>query len=142
MAREMRATWMPIEGLTASPAPVAGRVSGQGHTATVQTNRSDAAKRSWIPSLDHMPPLIQFALHAMQWVRSRSASGTKQGAQLRLVGQLNLGAKRHVSVVEIGGLQFLVGGGSEHVTVIVPIAAAAVSQPNSHAKDEVQEQRP
>jgi flagellar biogenesis protein FliO len=141
MGSEMRATWMPIERLTASPAPVAGRVSGQGHTATVQTSCPGAAKRGWIPPLDRMPPLVQFALHATLWFRSRFTSATKPSAQLRLVGQLNLGAKRHVSVVEIGGQRFLVGGGSEHVTVIVPIPAV-VSEPSSHATDQVQEQRP
>jgi flagellar biogenesis protein FliO len=42
------------------------------------------------------------------------------------VAQLSLGSKRHVSVVEVGGLQFLVGGGAENVTVIVPITSQAV----------------
>jgi flagellar biogenesis protein FliO len=41
---------------------------------------------------------------------------------LRLVAQLSLGGKRYVSVVEVGGMQFLVGGGAENVTVIIPIA--------------------
>ncbi len=81
--------------------------------------------RRWLPPAERMPPIVQFALHVVQWCRSRGNAGRKNDAPLRLVGQLALGAKRHLALVEVGGAQFLVGGGAEHVTVIVPVPRAA-----------------
>lgn len=94
--------------------------------ATTEAHRPLAAggKRNWMPPADRMPPIVQFALHAARWFKTKVVSGTKEGAQLRLVGQLALGAKRHLALVEVGGVRFLVGGGAEHVTVIVPVPAA------------------
>lgn len=82
----------------------------------------------WIPSLERTPPLVQFMVRVTRWFQARSRSGVTQTPQLRLVGQLALGAKRHLSLVEVGGVQFLIGGGVEHVTVIVPVPTADLRQ--------------
>ena len=79
--------------------------------------------RSWMPSVQQMPPIAQFILRIVQWCKSKCVAGRKENAPLRLIGQLPLGAKRHLALVEVGGVQFLVGGGAEHVTVIVPVPA-------------------
>lgn len=125
MAREMVAMWRTAEGLVGVPGNVLGQVSdpmtSRGNSTAGEEAGSKPGRRSWIPPLDRMPPLVQFALHALHWFRAKCVPGTKQDAQLRLVGQLALGAKRHLSLVEAGGYRFLVGGGTEHVTVIVPI---------------------
>ncbi len=80
-------------------------------------------QKSWIPPVEQMPPIAQCAVRLVQWCQSKRRTGRKEGATLRLVGQLALGAKRHLALVEVGGMQFLVGGGAEHVTVIVPVPA-------------------
>ncbi len=82
--------------------------------------------RSWIPPIDRMPPIVQFVLRVAEWCKGKWTPAAKPATQLRLIGQLALGAKRHVSVVEVNGLQFLVGGGAEHVTVIVPLQPVSV----------------
>jgi hypothetical protein len=92
-----------------------------------ESAQSKQGWKSWIPSLERTPPLVQFIVRGAQWLKAKFRSGVPQTAQLRLVGQLALGAKRHLSLVEVGGLQFLVGGGVEHVTVIVPIPTAGLS---------------
>ncbi len=122
--------WMPAVDL----AGVKGGAVNQVSDAASNCENVTLARRGqtiprwqrWMPSLTSMPPLVQFVLHAAQWCRAKCVPGAKQGAQLRLVGQLTLGAKRHLSLVEVGGVQFLVGGGTEHVTVIVPISTPTV----------------
>ncbi|MGC1781827.1 MAG: flagellar biosynthetic protein FliO [Acidobacteriaceae bacterium] len=88
---------------------------------------SKRKERSWIPPAEGLPPIVQAAIHLTQWFRSKCLTSRKENAQLRLVGQLALGAKRHISVVEVSGVRFLVGGGADNVTVIVPIATAAAA---------------
>ncbi|MGO8720108.1 MAG: flagellar biosynthetic protein FliO [Acidobacteriaceae bacterium] len=129
MGTEAGAMWMPAEGLMGASGQLSEQVSTQAFMQENSAMTGPASlprRRSWIPLLDRMPPLVQFVLHAAQWCRAKCVPGAKQGAQLRLVGQLALGAKRHLSLVEVGGYRFLVGGGTEHVTVIVPIPAEAL----------------
>jgi len=95
----------------------------------VETAVATAAKRrSWVPPVERMPPAIQFVLRLANWFRTRFAPAEKGKAPLRIVGQLPLGGKRHLALVEVGDLRFLVGGGAENVTVIVPVAANANNQ--------------
>ncbi|MGH9616276.1 MAG: flagellar biosynthetic protein FliO [Acidobacteriaceae bacterium] len=128
------AMWRTAEGLAGLPGQTLG---GGFHSAPGPVNSTiedDAGQKSrgraWIPALDKMPPIVQFGAHAAQWLRAKCVFGTKQGTHLRLVGQLALGAKRHLSLVEVGGTQFLVGGGAENVTVIVPIASTTALNGN------------
>ncbi|HVC91225.1 MAG TPA: flagellar biosynthetic protein FliO [Acidobacteriaceae bacterium] len=125
MARKTVAMWMPVDGLAGVAGETLGQVSDpishREDATNVKPGPARLRRRIWMPALDGMPPIVLFVLRAAQWFRAKCFSGAKQGAQLRLVGQLTLGAKRHLSLVEVGGLQFLVGGGTEHVTVIVPI---------------------
>lgn len=78
--------------------------------------------------MEQMPPIVQFFLNAGRWWRTKCAAGRKEGTPLRLVGQLALGAKRHLALVEVDGAQFLVGGGAEQITVIVPVREAPNGQ--------------
>ena len=125
MAREMVAMWRTAEGMVDMPGSVSAQLQAQPacfeNSRTREEASSTPGRRSWIPPLDRMPPLIQFVLHAAHWFRAKCVPGAKPGTQLRLVGQLALGAKRHLSLVEAGGCRFLVGGGIDNVTVIVPI---------------------
>jgi len=128
MAREMVAMWRTASGLVGVP----GQVSPQdcdatwnpGDATTPESARSKSGWRGWIPSLERTPPLVQFIVRAVQWFKVKCRSSATPTPQLRLVGQLALGAKRHLSLVEVDGVQFLVGGGVEHVTVIVPVPTA------------------
>lgn len=132
MAREMVAMWRMANGLVGVP----GQVSRQASDATWNSTearvresaRSKSAWHSWVPSLERTPPLMQFIVRLARWVKTKCNSGVTQTPQLRLVGQLALGAKRHLSLVEVGGVQFLVGGGAEHITVIVPVLTADLCQ--------------
>lgn len=100
-------------------------LSGLEQTASTEISFSNKAERSWIPPVEQMPPIVQFAIRTVRWCRAKCTAGRKEVAPLLLVGQLALGAKRHLSLVEVNGMQFLVGGGTDHVTVIVPVPAKA-----------------
>jgi len=128
MAREMVAMWRTASGLVGVPGqmshPASDAMWNPGDATTPESARSKSGWRGWIPSLERTPPLVQFMVRLARWLQAKCHSGVAQTPQLRLVGQLALGAKRHLSLVEVGGMQFLVGGGVEHVTVIVPIPTA------------------
>ncbi|HZC43666.1 MAG TPA: flagellar biosynthetic protein FliO [Acidobacteriaceae bacterium] len=81
-----------------------------------------------MPTLERTPPLVQFFVRMVRWLKTKYSSGVSQTPPLHVVGQISLGAKRHLSLVEVGGVQFLVGGGVEHVTVIVPVSTSDPGQ--------------
>jgi Flagellar biosynthesis protein, FliO len=131
MAREMVAMWRNASALVGLPGQMSHQVSDtawnpEGATTPESTSLKEGWK-SWIPTLERTPPLVQFVVRLVRWFQAKFRSGVAQTPQLRLVGQLALGAKRHLSLVEVGGAQFLVGGGVENVTVIVPIPAAGIT---------------
>lgn len=115
MTQEIAAT-LPSEDLSAI------RVS---ESLTAQERVSSKAGARWIPPVERMPPIVQFAVKLAGWCRAKCKTDRKAEAPLRMIGQLPLGGKRHLALVEAGGMQFLVGGGAEHVTVIVPVGATA-----------------
>lgn len=132
MATEMAAMWRTAKGLVGVPGPMSHQVPNEkwshADERTPNSAESKTGWRNWIPALDRTPPLLQFFVRLTRVLKAKCQSGATQVPPLRLVGQLALGAKRHLSLVEVGGVQFLVGGGVEHVTVIVPIPGAG---PNS-----------
>ena len=79
----------------------------------------------------------QFVLHAIAWCKGKLTSGASEPATLRLVSRLALGGKRSLSLVEADGVRFLVGGGADSVTIIVPVIPAAfiVGENLAHADD-------
>lgn len=124
--------WRTAKGLAGVPGqmshPASDAMWNPADARARESSRSKSAWRSWIPSLERTPPLVQFLVRLARWVKAKCQSGATQAPQLRLVGQLALGAKRHLSLVEVGGVQFLVGGGVEHITVIVPVSMADLRQ--------------
>lgn len=76
-----------------------------------------------------LPPIMQFVMHAIAWCRTKLKGGVSVASPLRLVSQLPLGGKRSLALIEADGLRFLIGGGADSVTVIVPVSGTAfVSQ--------------
>ncbi len=128
MDGEMVAMWRTANGLVGVPGQMSHPASdakwNPSDARVRESSRTKSGWRSWIPTLERMPPLVQFIARAMQWFKVKCHPTATPTPQLRLVGQLALGSKRHLSLVEVGGMQFLVGGGVEHVTVIVPISKA------------------
>lgn len=59
---------------------------------------------------------------AWRWIQARKAvrSSTRR---LRVTETVSLGEKRFVAVVQIDGLQFLLGGGPTNVTLLAQLAA-------------------
>ncbi len=131
MTREGVAMWRNASGLVAVPGQMSHQVPDTAwNPEGAITPESASAKqgwKNWIPTLERTPPLVQFMVRLLRWFQAKFRSGVAQAPQLRLVGQLALGAKRHLSLVEVGGVQFLVGGGVENVTVIVPIPTAVIT---------------
>jgi flagellar biogenesis protein FliO len=84
---------------------------------------AQAISKTWTSTdrLPGMPPIVQFVLGAVAWCRTKLTAGASAATPLRLVNQLALGGKRSLSLVEVDGVHFLVGGGAESVTVIVPV---------------------
>ena len=72
-----------------------------------------------------MPPIVQFVLHAIAWCRGKMAGMASSASPLRLVSHLALGGKKSLALVEADGVRFLVGGGADSVTVIVPVMQPA-----------------
>ncbi len=72
-------------------------------------------------SVSGLPPIAQFVLHAIAWCRTKLTAGAAEASPLRLIKQLPLGGKRSLSLVEADGVRFLVGGGPDSVTIIVPV---------------------
>lgn len=138
MAREMVATWRTANGGAGAPGvmahPVSDAVWNQAGDTTSVSGGSKSGWRRWIPTLERTPPLVQFFVRVARWCKAKCQSEAARAPQLRLIGQLALGAKRHLSLVEVGGVQFLVGGGVEHVTVIVPIPTAGLN-PTENLQD-------
>lgn len=136
MAREMVAMWRNASGRAEMPGQMPHQVPDTAWNPdgaiTPESTPSKQGWRSWIPTLERTPPLVQFVVRATRWLQAKFRSGVAQTPQLRLVGQLALGAKRHLSLVEVGGAQFLVGGGVEHVTVIVPVSTAGITATENH----------
>ncbi len=60
--------------------------------------------------------------------RSRSWTGTRPTAEMKLVETLQLGAKRQLMLVVCHGQHYLVGGGPESVDSIVPLNQPGSSQ--------------
>ncbi|MES2220988.1 MAG: flagellar biosynthetic protein FliO [Acidobacteriota bacterium] len=137
MAREMAAMWRRANGLVRVPGQLSHQASDpMWNPADVGTGNSDRCTsgwRNWIPALDRTPPLWQFFVRLLRWWKTTFHAGAAPSTQLRLVGQLALGAKRHLSLVEVGGAQFLVGGGVEDISVIVPVPAPKLSENLSDA---------
>jgi hypothetical protein len=135
MAREMIAMWRTANGLVGVPGQMSHQTSdATWNPADTRARGSAGSKsnwRSWIPNLERTPPLLQFMVRLGRWIKARCQSAVPQTPQLRLVGQLALGTKRHLSLVEVGGIQFLVGGGVDHVTVIVPISTSGTALPEN-----------
>ena len=134
MAREMVAMWRTANGLVGVPGQMSHQTSdamwNSADTAERESAQAHSGWRSWIPNLERTPPLVQFMVRLSRWIQAKCHSEAMQTPQLRLVGQLALGAKRHLSLVEVGGVQFLVGGGVEHITVIVPISGGTTPTDN------------
>lgn len=128
MDGEMVAMWRTANGLVGVPGqmshPASDATWNPSDARARESSRPISTWRRWVPSLERTPPLLQFIVRVMQWVNVKCHPTATPAPQLRLVGQLALGAKRHLSLVEVGGAQFLVGGGVDHVTVIVPIPTA------------------
>ncbi len=118
MAREITATLSTEDFLSAS---------GLDGSTRARNPFSKQKRRSWMPPVERMPPIVQFVQHVVQRWRSK-CTARKEKTPLHLVGQLALGAKRHLALVDVGGVQFLVGGGTENVTVIVPVPVKAAVQ--------------
>ena len=138
MAREMVAMWRTASGLVGIPGQMPHQTSdtvwNPECTMAPEAASPKQVWKNWIPSLERIPPLLQFVVRCSRWLKAKFSGTVSETPQIRLVGQLALGAKRHLSLVEVGGLQFLVGGGVEHVTVIVPIASAGSTENSQSAE--------
>lgn len=88
---------------------------------TGRGDRHMAEARGFWPAEDRLPTVVRFALQVGRWIRSRCIAKTDKPAPLRMIGQMSLGGKRHLALVEVEGTRFLVGGGSENVTAIVAV---------------------
>ncbi len=122
MEQALPKTWTP-RGLHSDPNAAAEPVASQ--TTTSRGVRAFFSAR--IESIaagdpSGMPPVVQFAMHAIAWTRAKVKGATREVSPLRLVSQLPLGGKRSLSLVEADGLRFLVGGGADSVTIIVPVS--------------------
>ena len=79
MAREMVAMWRTANGLVGVP----GQVSHPGvrcdvepaDETTPESARSRSGWRSWMPSLERTPPLVQFIVRLARWLKTKCQAG-------------------------------------------------------------------
>ncbi|MEO6829410.1 MAG: flagellar biosynthetic protein FliO [Acidobacteriaceae bacterium] len=60
-------------------------------------------------------------MNTVAWCRARLSGGATEASPLRLIGQLPLGGKRSLALIEADGVRFLVGGSTDSVAIIVPV---------------------
>ncbi len=136
MTDETSSTWTS-GGLTPALQTATGSTASDG-VSSKRMRAFVSARVESIASSDAsgMPPIVQFVLHSIAWCRAKFKGGTVEVSPLRLIGQLPLGGKRSLVLVEADGLHFLVGGGVDSVTVIVPVSRA-VSQEEAADTDQL-----
>ena len=68
-------------------------------------------------------PLIAAALQGWQWLVARCKGGapTQTRPTLRVLSQLPLGGRKTLTLIDLEGQRYLVGGGSDSVTAILAI---------------------
>lgn len=129
MAQAMPEIWKSVELNTASAADIRSN-------AKSVVSKNARRKRKFrsiflhaddiaVGSFSGMPPIAQFVLHAVAWCKAKLIAGASEPATLKLVSRLALGGKRSLSLIEADGVRFLVGGGVDSVTIIVPVTPAA-----------------
>jgi flagellar biogenesis protein FliO len=57
---------------------------------------------------------------AWNWLRERQAARTNP-KRLRVASSVSLGEKRFVAVIQVDGLEFLVGGGASNVALLAQL---------------------
>jgi len=135
----MPATWTwntYIENLLSKEALMSsageGPVALEGRGALEAKKRAKkAAKKNKAQSAGgHFPVLAQSPLMALgqrgwRWLVARCAGGVSAATRpdMRLVGHLALGGRKTITLVEVEGQRYLVGGGADSVTAIVAVGA-------------------
>jgi flagellar biogenesis protein FliO len=85
---------------------------------------------------------------ALNWIRERQ-SGRSGGRRLKVTETVSLGDKRFIAVVQMDGIQYLVGGGATNVTLLAQLKEnepfqnllkEALSAPEQHTAEPLIEQ--
>jgi flagellar biogenesis protein FliO len=72
------------------------------------------------PSLKPLMNSTGLLSRAWGWIRSQQA-GRTNGRRLQVAATVSLGEKRFVAVIQVDGLQFLIGGGATNVTLLAQL---------------------
>ncbi len=84
-------------------------------------------------------PLIAAALQGWQWLVTRCKGGAPATARptLRVLSQLPLGGRKTLTLIDLEGQRYLVGGGSDSVTAILAIQSEgeATREPGTPSTD-------
>ncbi len=84
-------------------------------------------------------PLIAAALQGWQWLVARCKGGAPAAARptLRVLSQLPLGGRKTLTLIDLEGQRYLVGGGSDSVTAILAIQSEgeATREPGTPSTD-------
>lgn len=129
MERTISPTWNASELYPGLPGFV--QIAGPEQVAPRRVRKFFAARADVLAASDSsgLPPLVQFVMRGIAGCRTRLKSNAADAASLRLVGRLTLGGKKSLALVEADGVRFLIGGGLDSVTVIVPVGGVANAQP-------------
>ena len=77
--------------------------------------------------------LLREAALAWQWIESKR---TQQNSlrRLRVAETISLGEKRFVSILEVNGVQYLIGGGANHITLLTTLDGHASGEEKTSQK--------
>ena len=138
-ATAMPATWTwntYIENLLSKEVLIssagAGSVALKGRSAlevkkrakkTAKKNKEKSARGSFFVLAQS--PLMALGQRGWRWLVARCAGGVPTATRptMRLVGHLALGGRKTITLVEVEGQRYLVGGGADSVTAIVAVGA-------------------
>ena len=77
-----------------------------------------------------VPPLLSALQGAWKWIQRHGGATilTPRNRRLRVSETISLGDKRFVSIVEVDGTSFLIGGGTGSVVLLTPLTPRPESQ--------------
>lgn len=92
------------------------------------------AKEQSLPAPSSLPPLLRALHEGWRWLQrhGRVRVLNSRNRRLRVSETVSLGEKRFLSIVEVDGASFLIGGSASNVALLRALAPRGEGQPFSH----------
>ena len=95
----------------------------------------------WLPRSRRYIPFVLLKLRSCLKQLSASGNLLSRPRRLRVSETVSLGEKRFVSIVEVDGTSFLIGGGASNVTLLTSLGGPVPAKPFQSALQSACEER-